>query len=971
MGRRQNSKATVKAQDHQVIDQLTQDQRAMDAFVNALARMGHGTPSLLEGTSYENTRLTRNYQLLNTLYRSHWVVARGIDIPAEDMCKNWVQLQSQVSPDYLDRFQRVERITKTKMAVLQGIKWGRLYGGAVGLILVKGHSDYLDQPLDLDTVYPGSYRGLLIFDRWSGVTPAGDLVDDLESPDFGLPKAYNITTETGRMFRVHHSRIVRFSGRPLPLWERQAEMGWGVSEVEVAYDELKKRDNAGWSMAAMLFRANIFALKMGNLAQVLAIQNPAAQVALYNTLQAQNHLMSNMGMMVLNKDDDLTSVQFGGFKGLSDVYDSFALDIAGAWQIPVTKLFGRSPSGLNSTGESDLQNYYDRIEQDQEAKGDPVLEKIYPVMAMSAWGDVPADLDWQWNPCQTVPEDKLAEIAGKKSQCVFDAYNSNLISQRTGMKELRQLQDTTGMFSNITDEDIERADDLVQPPGGEMMGGGMMPGMEHPQDEVDAAPGNDYSQHIRVAKKLVQGFRRVLGSNEAREPKMDLDEGKIIPSVDPPVEARNVDPRQHIRVARRLLQGFRRALGMTTDEDWRESDHPRDGDGKFTSGGGSSSSSSTSKATPAAGTPASQITEGTRVNAETMGEVEKRVLAGNKGVRAELRKILRSRLDKEGPDGRNTFQDWMNPGKMGSRLYKNLRDKGLSHGEAMGKIGPILKDYTNKYDEVLGIHGSMLKATPGGILPEHIQKLKIPPAWTDVEYSTNPDSPLLVRGRDSKGRLQCVYSEEFANQQAQAKFSRVRELDEKFDEVRRQNDRARKDPKTRDVADCMEVIMQMGIRPGSDQDTKAKTKAYGASTLEGRHVVEEDGRVHLRYTGKKGIALNLRVPEGDLSEMLLRRKREAGDSGRLFPGVSAESLLEHSRGFNGGGFKTKDFRTRLASDLATQKIKELPKPTTKKEYVKRVKEVAKVVSERLGNTPTVALQSYINPFVFSEWRLPE
>lgn len=75
------------------------------------------------------------------------------------------------------------------------------------------------------------------------------------------------------------------------------------------------------------------------------------------------------------------------------------LDLSGASRIPVTKLFGRSPAGMNATGESDLRNYYDYVDTLREAKLRPILEKLLPVLAMSAWGAVPDGWTSLSRPC--------------------------------------------------------------------------------------------------------------------------------------------------------------------------------------------------------------------------------------------------------------------------------------------------------------------------------------------------------------------------------------------------------------------------------------------------------------------------------------------------------------------------------------------------------------------------------------------
>jgi DNA topoisomerase-1 len=255
--------------------------------------------------------------------------------------------------------------------------------------------------------------------------------------------------------------------------------------------------------------------------------------------------------------------------------------------------------------------------------------------------------------------------------------------------------------------------------------------------------------------------------------------------------------------------------------------------------------------------------------------------------------------------------------------------------------------------------------------PEHIRKMVIPPAWTDVQIAMSPDADLQVVGRDKKGRKQYVYSEQFKNSQAALKYARMESLRQEkpgiigqLAEMHQSADR-----KLRDHADCATLVMKMGIRPGSDTDTKAEKKAYGASTLEGKHVVVENGQVFLRFTGKKGVDLNLPVEDKTLAANLASRAKKAGAEGRLFGDVYSGSLLQFvKKDLDHGGFKTKDFRTLLANELAVKAMKGVAKPKDAKQYKAAVKEVATHVSSRLGNTPTVALQSYIHPAVFGEWK---
>jgi DNA topoisomerase I len=277
------------------------------------------------------------------------------------------------------------------------------------------------------------------------------------------------------------------------------------------------------------------------------------------------------------------------------------------------------------------------------------------------------------------------------------------------------------------------------------------------------------------------------------------------------------------------------------------------------------------------------------------------------------------------------------------------------------------------HEQTVVVDGQRRTAS-GGPLPAHVQALKIPPAWTAVTYAADPKADLLATGKDEKGRAQSIYSEAHEARQAAAKFARIRELQAKFGEVASQNEEARKakDAKKRDSADALALIMATGIRPGSDEDTGAAVKAYGATTLEGKHVMpNEDGTVSLKFIGKKGVSLDIHVSDPAIAQMLKERAGKAGADGKLFGATNQGALLEHTHTLDGGGFKSKDFRTLKGTQTAMAEVAKAPQPNppkTEAEYRKAVMAVAKKVSAVLGNTPTVALQSYIDPSVFTAWR---
>jgi DNA topoisomerase IB len=256
--------------------------------------------------------------------------------------------------------------------------------------------------------------------------------------------------------------------------------------------------------------------------------------------------------------------------------------------------------------------------------------------------------------------------------------------------------------------------------------------------------------------------------------------------------------------------------------------------------------------------------------------------------------------------------------------------------------------------------------------PAHIKPASIPPDWTDVEVSTDPESEVRVQARDNKGRVKTLYKPSYTGLRAEVKFSRTWELLHKWDAVQAEIHKDRKVPDYRDHADCAWLMSEHGIRPGSTRETGGAVKAYGATTLRAQHVVETPRGARLVFVGKKGVRQSHLVTNPELSKMLLDRKRAAEkdpDDDRLFPYTNDSYLRQYMRALDGGGFESKDMRTARANIVAMEMIHLVKRPPKdEQDYKKKVKMVAEAVSKVLGNRPAEAIKSYINPAVFSAWR---
>ncbi len=231
-----------------------------------------------------------------------------------------------------------------------------------------------------------------------------------------------------------------------------------------------------------------------------------------------------------------------------------------------------------------------------------------------------------------------------------------------------------------------------------------------------------------------------------------------------------------------------------------------------------------------------------------------------------------------------------------------------------------------------------------------------------MQVNEDSSAPLQAIGRDGAGRAQYLYSVEHSERAAVAKFQRLARFESEreailascWQEIEQGGPHA-------EEASCLVLIDATGLRVGSERDTRAKAQAYGASTLRGEHVAVSGDTVTLTFTGKCGVRIERSVRNARIASMMERRR----GSGRVF-GTSDSRVRDYMHSID-GHYKVKDFRTRVGTAAARDAISRLPVPKSKRDSAKARMRVARAVSAELGNTPRMALSSYIDPRVFQAW----
>lgn len=444
-----------------------------DSFNNFAHKLGVGADNPLSTASYGFNPVTRNRVQLEWIYRGSWLGGIAVEAVADDCTRAGIDYVTDMAPQDTDAIDRRMTALSTWPSINEVIKWGRLYGGAIGVVLIDGQD--FRTPLRLETVQKGQYRGLMALDRWMVEPSLEDLVTEM-GPHIGLPKFYRITQSAPalRGIAVHHSRVaIRHVGIELPYQQRLVENLWGISILERLWDRMIAYDSASTGAAQLVYKAALRTLSIESMRDIVAAGGPAL-TGLMSYVEMMRRYQGIEGITLIDSKDKFEMQQTSAISGLSDALNQLGQQVSGALQIPLVRLFGQSPGGLGSNGESELRNYYDKIKQMQIKEMLSGVTLMHRLGAQSAGVVLPDNFAVSFKSLWQLTDVEKGNLAKTNTDTVSAAYGDGLISQKTALQELRQQSRTTGMFTNITRELIEAADDTTQPPPGEDELGGLL-----------------------------------------------------------------------------------------------------------------------------------------------------------------------------------------------------------------------------------------------------------------------------------------------------------------------------------------------------------------------------------------------------------------------------------------------------------------------------------------------------------------
>jgi uncharacterized protein len=369
-----------------------QIQSRLDAWKNEITGFGTGRDKTTY-SQFSNFRRLSDIELSN-LYHGDPTGSRMVDVIPEEMLREG--FQSDIGDlDANSWLSEKHRELDTRQRLLEGERWGGLYGGAA-IIIGADDGRPADKPLIPERVR--SVRYLYVLDR-RFLYPL-TYYQDPGSARLGKPETYiaSPVVSSGTVIPteiIHESRMILFGGAPTGLLERAELGGWDYSILQRPHEVLLQF-NTGWkALEVMLTDANQAVFKMAGLADAIASDETEALQTRIRIIDLYRSVMRAMVVDAGNAGSGDAAEDFTrhavSFTDIPQTLDKLMLRLASAVQIPVTILMGQSPAGMSATGDSDFRWFYDRIRSRQNNELAPKIRRIDEILLASK--ESPAKFD--------------------------------------------------------------------------------------------------------------------------------------------------------------------------------------------------------------------------------------------------------------------------------------------------------------------------------------------------------------------------------------------------------------------------------------------------------------------------------------------------------------------------------------------------------------------------------------------------
>lgn len=368
-----------------------------DGWSNILSGLGANNGRVNSTRYNPSFRLDRN--MLTHIYTSDGIGRRIVNILVDDAMRCFIECDIKLTTE-------LQRI-KSKQRMIEAASWARLYGGSL-LIAFVDDGQEMDQPLN----FKGLKRlvSLRSYDRYQVTWVNSDLSINFYEEHYGSPEIYTISPINGVPFRVHRSRCHMFNGERIPEHEKVQNNYWDSSILQAVYDSLR---NYGSTMNASAEIVQDFVQVVIGIAGLTNMLMQGSDEEIIKRGQLLDLTRSVSNSLFYDSETETYTKHASSIAGLPELWDRFSEAISASTGIPVTKLFGRSAAGLNSTGDNDIGNWNDIVDAYRGDEIEPCINWLIDILkAQSMWdsGKKPENYDWEFPALKAATEEEMAKI---------------------------------------------------------------------------------------------------------------------------------------------------------------------------------------------------------------------------------------------------------------------------------------------------------------------------------------------------------------------------------------------------------------------------------------------------------------------------------------------------------------------------------------------------------------------------------
>ena len=429
--------------------------RLDNSFADIVSGIGstlnpEATPlSQLDPLFYNNRwqLLSNLRQVLSQMYCEHGLVQAIVDIPVDDAFRGGVEIKSsQLSEENITELHAKMDEMGDMTQISQVYKWNRLFGGG-GLLILTEQEDY-KLALDVNHLDNLEFRAADLWELFytqqnaDYFTAEGKLMPESVKKDFmfdyyGKP--------------VHNSRVVITKGIVPPSFVRPRLRGWGLSVVESLVQSLNqhlKTKNLAYEVLDE-FKLDIFKIKGFN----QALMTSAGVTKIQRMIALVNQQKNYQNAITMDADDSHEGKQLN-FSGISDILKEVRIQIACDMRMPMSKIFGLSATGLNASGEDDIEVYNSMVESTVRFKAKKTCFEVIKLRCQQLFGFIPEDLSIEFKPLRVMSSEQEETIKTNKLTRITLALEKGLISALEA-KEAINRDNLLGVKIDTTSENLE------------------------------------------------------------------------------------------------------------------------------------------------------------------------------------------------------------------------------------------------------------------------------------------------------------------------------------------------------------------------------------------------------------------------------------------------------------------------------------------------------------------------------------